>query len=120
MSILGMTMICSYSRISQAYISELYGVGRSGRRRRHRCKYTRDMHPVQDLRLIALLPYCPSTIDKALVGVILAGLTIIGGLLLSKAHSLDHVVVEYEELRRLYAVALFVLTALIQISQAFT
>lgn len=78
------------------------------------------MHPFQDLRLIALLPCYPSTIDKALVGGILTLLSIIGGLLLSKAHSLDNVIVEYEDLRRLYTIILLVLTALLQIARAFT
>lgn len=82
--------------------------------------YTGEMHPFEDLRLIAFLSCHPSTINKALVAAILIGLSIIGGLLLSKAHSFDNVVAEYEDLRRLYSIALLVLTALSQVARAFT
>lgn len=77
------------------------------------------MHPFTDLRLVALLPCYPSTVDKVLVAVILTGLAIIGGLLVNKAHSLDNIMVEYEDLRRVCRVALLVLTALLQIARAF-
>lgn len=81
---------------------------------------TNEMHPFSDLRLIALLPCYPTAIDKALVGVILIGLTIMGGMLLNKAHSFDNIVVEYEDLRRLYALVFIILTALTRIVGAFT
>lgn len=78
-----------------------------------------EMHVFQDLRLIALLAHYPSTIDRTLVGSIVIGLSIIGGLLMSNAHSLDSIVVDYEHLKRLYGITLLVLTTLIRLVDAF-
>lgn len=78
-----------------------------------------EMHVFQDLRLIALLPCYPSIVDRTLVGSIVIGLSIIGGLLVSNAHSLDSIVVDYEDLKRLYVVTLLVLMALTRLANTF-